>query len=429
MGLASGRPNTRPGGGGRSAAVRAHTVWGLRPRLRSYVLAVDVAGLAAIGVAAAFTPWRSRDAILYTLLAGLGAITVEASRRLREPAGAGKDAHGLWELAIAILLPPFYVMTAPVVTALLSQWRVRRTLPYRRVFSAAAVGLSYGTASLIFHAVWHSPGELLPDSQTGLLTWGLLAAACAIVRWVVNAILVLTAIRVDDPATRIGDLLGGPASLGNDIAELCVGVLIAFCAAISPVLLLFTLPCAVLLQRSARQAQLQHASQSDALTALLSPVAWRHEATVRVARAARSGVPQAVALIHVDQRTGGQPTGHSQIVREIAKTLASGTSRYDLAGRFGREEFVILLAHTGGPEALCIADLLRARISELAIPAGPQAGHDPHVTVSIGVAALGDTITDLTDMLTAADAALYWARRSGCNSVRLAGRPPAGFQG
>lgn len=427
MGLASGRPNTRLGRGDRPAAVRGCAVWGLRAGLRGYVLAVNAAGLAAIGVAVAFTPWRSRDAILYGLLTGLGAITVEASRRLREPAGGSKDAHGVWQLAMAVLLPPFYVMTAPIVAGLLTQWRVRRTLVYRRVFSAAAVGLGYGAASLLFHIVWRNSGELLPDSQGGLLAWGLLAAGCAIVRWVVNTGLVLAAIRMDDPAARIGDLLGGVASLGNDVAELCVGVLIAFCAAISPILLLFTLPSAVLLQRSARQAQLRHASQTDALTGLLSPAAWRQEAAVRVARAARSGGPQAVALIHIDQPAGSHPAGHGRIVREIAKILASGTSRYDLGGRFGREELVVLLAHTGGPEALCIADLLRARISELAIPAGPQAGQGPHVTVSIGVAALGGTITDLTDLLTAADAALYWARRSGCNSVRLAGRPPAGI--
>jgi diguanylate cyclase (GGDEF)-like protein len=427
MGLASGRPNTRLGRGDRSAAVRAHTVWGLRPRVRSYVLAVDAAGLIAIGAAAAFTPWRGRDAVLYALLTGLGVITLETSRRLREPAGASKDAHGLWQLAIAILLPPFYALTAPIVAALLTQWRVRQTLPYRRVFSAAAVGLSCGAASVIFHAVWRQPGELLPDSQAGLLAWGLLGAACAIVRWVINTVLVLTAIRLDDPATRIGDLLGGPASLGNDAAELCVGVLIAFCAAISPVLLLFTLPCGILLQRSARQAQLQHASQTDPQTGLLSPVAWRHEAAVRVARAVTSGAAQAVALVHIDQDTSGPAAGTGQALREIAKTLAAGTGRYDLAGRLGREELVILLAQAGGPDALCIADLLRARISELALPAGPSL--EPHITVSIGVAALGDTITDLTDLLTAADAALYWAKRSGSNTVRLAGRPPAGFQG
>ena len=73
-----------------------------------------------------------------------------------------------------------------------------------------------------------------------------------------------------------------------------------------------------------------------------------------------------------------------------------------------------------------------ARVSELAIPAipaTPRAGRDPHVTVSIGVTALGDRITGLTDLLTAADAALCWAKRSGCNSVRLAGGPPAGLQG
>ena len=155
MGLAPGRPSARGTSGCRArwpGAVCAWPVWGLNPRLRGYLIAVVAVGFAAIGGAAEVTRWRPGDAVMDGALLAFGVVTIEVLRRMGEPAGASKDAHGLWELSIAVLLPPFYAMTAPFLVMALAQWRVRRTIPHRRVFSAAAVGLSYGAASLAFHA-------------------------------------------------------------------------------------------------------------------------------------------------------------------------------------------------------------------------------------------------------------------------------------
>src|SRR5579859_5314981 len=146
--------------------IRAWPVWKLQPRLRWYVLAVIVAGAVAIGIAAAFTPWRPGDGLLYGILLAFGAVTVETARRTGEAAGGTKDAQGVWEVATALLLPPFFALTAPIVIFALLQWRVRRSLAYRRVFSAAAVGLATGAASLAFHTAWHGP-PLLPVSRGG----------------------------------------------------------------------------------------------------------------------------------------------------------------------------------------------------------------------------------------------------------------------
>jgi len=427
MGLASG--NSSVVRAQNLGTVRDWPLWRLNTRLRAFAAAVIGVGFAATGVAAVFTRWQRHDAMLFGLLLAVGVIAIESSRRLGEPAGACKDAHGLWELPMAILLPPFYAMAAPVMAAGLTQWRVRRSLVHRRVFSAAAAGLANGAASLLFHAVQAGPARL-PSTQEGLLAWGLLAAGCAVCRWLAGNALVVTAVRLDDPAAWISDLLGGSAGLGHDLAELCVGVLVAFCAAIGPVLLVLAAPAGALLQRSARYAQLHDSARTDAQTGLLSPAAWRHEAAVQVTRAVRAGTPQAVAIVHIDdfaviEQTCGRVAGR-RVLREVASTLASGTARYDLPGRFGRDEFIVLLAHADAVEALCIAELLRARISELAVPAGPQAaGPAANVTVSIGVATLARTVSDLTDLLAAADAALYWAQCAGYNSVRLADRPPA----
>lgn len=427
MGLAPGNSNVvcaRPPG-----TVRNWPLWQLDARLRDFVIAIICAAFAAAGVAAGLTPWRRGDAVMFGLLLGVGVIAIESSRRLGEAAGASKDAHGLWELPIAILLPPVYAMMAPLLAVAVTQWRVRRTVVHRRVFSAAAAGLSNGVASLVFHAVRADPSRL-PSTQEGLVGWGLLAAACGICRWLTSSALVITAVRLDDPGTWVSDLLGGGTGLAHDLAELCIGVLAAFCAAIGPVLLVFALPCGVLLQRSTRHAQMFDASRRDTQTGLLSPAAWRREAAVQVTRAAWAGNPQAVAIVHIDdfgaiEQTCGRVAGR-WVLREVASTVASGTARCDLPGRIGRDEFIVLLAHANAIEAMCIAELLRARISELAVPADPgTAGPAANVTVSIGVATLTRTVSDLTDLLTAADVALYWAQCAGYNNVRLAEGPPA----
>jgi diguanylate cyclase (GGDEF)-like protein len=423
MGLAPGNSGAA---GALLGTVRSWPLWRLDARLRGFVVTVTCAGLTATGVAAGLTRWHRHDAILFGLLAVIGVIAVESSRRLGEPAGACKNVHGLWELPMAILLPPVYAMTAPALAAALTQWRVRRSLVHRRLFSAAAAALANGAASLVFHAVRADSGRM-PTTQQGLLGWGLLAAGCAACRWLAGSALVVTAVRLEDPAARMSDLLGGGTGLGHDLAELSTGVLTTFCAAIGPALLVFIVPCGALLQRSARHAQLLDPARTDPQTGLLSAAAWRREAVVRVTRAVRSGTPQAVAIVRIDDFARlGQSCGRvtsRRVLHEVASTIARGIARRDLAGRFGQDEFIVLLAHADAVEALCIAELLRARISELTVP--DATGAAAHVTVSIGVATLARTISDLTDLLAAADVALYWAECAGSNSVRLAGRPPA----
>ena len=92
-----------------------------------------------------------------------------------------------------------------------------------------------------------------------------------------------------------------------------------------------------------------------------------------------------------------------------------------MAGRFGGEEFVILLPHVHEMEALKIAERLRVHIADLAIPVddADPAGLCVRVTISVGVAALDAETRELTDMLTAADAALYHAKETGRNKTHM----------
>jgi hypothetical protein len=98
--------------------------------------------------------------------------------------------------------------------------------------------------------------------------------------------------------------------------------------------------------------------------------------------------------------------------------MTSVLREYDVAGRFGGEEFVMLLPQTRAPDALRIAERVRAHVARLPIT-GPG-GERITVTASIGVAALdAGSSRQLTDLLAAADAALYRAKASGRDQVQM----------
>ena len=163
--------------------------------------------------------------------------------------------------------------------------------------------------------------------------------------------------------------------------------------AMSLLTLVIALPLVTLLQRSLRHAQLLRDSRTDSKTRLLNAATWEREATAEVGRAVRTRTPLAVAMLDIDRFKAINDTyGHllgDQVIKEIAHTLNTLLRDYDLAGRFGGEEFSLLLPQTRAVDAFRIAERIRSAISGLSIIApGATGGERVHVTVSIGVAAL-----------------------------------------
>jgi len=109
-------------------------------------------------------------------------------------------------------------------------------------------------------------------------------------------------------------------------------------------------------------------------------------------------------------------------LRAVAGALASQLRDYDRAGRFGGEEFVLLLAQTNEADACRIAERLRSHVAGLAVPIddSPDAPC-VRLTISVGVSAIErDADRGLTDLLAAADSALYHAKQNGRNKVAVA---------
>ncbi len=407
----------------RVTSIKVWPIWSLQRWLLVFILTVIGTAVAAIGVSASFVTLTGHDLILFGLLLGCTALAVELTRKAGEQGGAIVDVQGVWELPAAILLPPLYALLIPIVRFTLVQFRVRRAPVYRRVFSAAAVSLSYGAASVTFHGL---SDVLSPQGGTLNRTiWTLLVVLSALTELVLNKVIVMTAIKGADPAASIRAQILGRESLYNDVAEISIGVLVTYGASGSLLLALAALPVVTLLQRSLRHVQLLTDSRNDSKTGLLNAATWEHEATAEVIRAVRTRSPLAIAILDLDKFKAINDTyGHlvgDQVLKEIANTLNDMLRDYDLAGRFGGEEFSLLLPQTRAVDAFRIAERVRANIAALSIIAPGSTGAERvHVTVSIGVAALDSgSRRELSELLAAADAALYRAKAGGRDQVQM----------
>ena len=420
MTAAPSRADRRPG------IVASWAIWELPGGLRRFVIATVVVYVAALVLATGRLPLRLHDLELFAVLLAFGIATVELTRRTGEPAGLIKDLHAVWLLPAALLLPPLYGLIAMVPILVLSQLRIRHALVYRRVFTAAAVGLSLGAASLTFHAGLRPLAASVSGSPDSQLRWVVLAACCGALRTVINKALVVIAVKGSEPTASLRQLAWDREVLYNDIAELCLSVVIVFGVAHVSLMIAFALPFVTLLQRSFRHAQLAGQARIDGKTGLLNAATWQREAHTEVTRAVRTSTPLAVAMIDIDHfKSVNDSYGHlagDAVLAGISAAMRGLLRDYDIVGRFGGEEFAILLPQTTAAEARDIAERLRIRLARIITPVTDGTESVPlRVTVSIGVAALEDARRNLDELLAAADAALYEAKQSGRNMTCLVG--------
>lgn len=404
-------------------SVRRWPLWRQPPRVVAYVTAVVVTAVSASGVGVATTPVRLPELGTFAALMACAAVCVEAKRRLGEPAGVVRDLLSAWWLPVALLLPPVYALFAPAPLSALTQLRVR-TLPlHRRVFTASAIGLAGMAASMLFHSFVPVP----LSSSRGLLGHSPyaigIAVGCGALYTLVNGVLVLVAAHVSVPESGWRGLLWDRESVILDIVEISAGILVTIACALTPALLFVALPPVLLLQRSLLHAQLQAAARTDAKTGLLNAAAWQREADIEIVRALRTQESLSLLLADIDHfKLVNDRHGHlvgDQVLIGVAEALRSQLREYDLLGRFGGEEFVVLLPHAETVEALKVAERLRKCVGRVAVSADDEL---VHVTISIGLAAFRTHGEDLIELLAAADLALYRAKESGRDRVCL----PAG---
>ena len=194
---------------------------------------------------------------------------------------------------------------------------------------------------------------------------------------------------------------------------------------VSPLGVGFVLFTALLLPRVAEQERRLFArATTDPLTGLLNRAAFEERALAELARAGRTGRSLAVAMLDVDHfKSFNDRFGHlagDAALTAVARSVARTVRGIDAAGRYGGEEFIVLLVEADAEAALHAAERIRAAVASLGPPRIPTG-----VTVSAGIAThRGDfERTSLESLVARADAALYAAKKAGRDRVVLEPAP------
>src|SRR5258708_1001714 len=407
-----------------ACSMRAWPVWTLRRSVRGYMLSTTILALIVVFLAAARTRWQPSEAFVFLGLLGCGVIALESTRVVSEAQGTViRDLQTVWYLAGAIPLPPVYALIAPIPMTAYRLCRMRRGFVYRRVFSNATISLAYGCASFVFRLVPSSVAGATPGTNSHALSWTAVVAGCGALAWVINNGLLLGAIRLADPQARIRDMFGNREAITSDVIELSLAVSLSLVVTINAILMSLALPSVMLYRLYLMNAQLVASARIDAKTGLLNSGTWQREAEVELLRALRGRTPLALAMVDIDHFKDVNETAgyvvHDQLLRDIAGMLKDQLPGHDLIGRFGGEEFAILLPHTDREEAQRISERLRDHIAgePFAIAAGSQAGFAFRLTVYIVGAVLSASRRGLTDLIGAADSALGQAKNTGWSKV------------
>lgn len=395
-------------------------VWQERRRVLAYI-----AGLVAVDVAVGVlllvrTSFAGADLVAFGVLLACAFASIEGVRRLGQLTGIVHDMLVAWGIAVALLLPPVYAVLFYVPVAVLLQLRLKRFF-YRRVVTAAGRGIAGVLSSATFHSILEggvaAGGGAGAGQASRLSVVVSVALACGLLHIVVNELLVGFGAALS-AASLQGVTFWSRQALTIDLVELCVGVLVAAASAVSLLLAVLAVPPVLVLQRSLVHDQLRTAARTDAKTGLLNAGTWQREAETELARAQRTDAPLALLLVDIDHfKLINDVHGHlvgDEVLTGVADLLSGEVRDYDVLGRFGGEEFVALLPQTKAEEGAQAADRLRAQVAHTAIDT--EAGTIT-MTVSIGVALSGTDGRGLTELLAAADVALYQAKHAGRNRV------------
>lgn len=180
-------------------------------------------------------------------------------------------------------------------------------------------------------------------------------------------------------------------------------------------------------QRRELEIQLREMSVRDALTGLGNRRVMDTFITTELSRAERYDHPFAVIMMDLDHfKILNDTYGHQggdEVLRWVAGIIKASVRSCDRAVRYGGEEMAILLPESDIDGAFLVAERVRQRLDRERIDLALESGEvvPVHVTMSIGVAAFPAHASDADLLISAADQALYRAKRSGRNRVCRAG--------
>lgn len=431
-------PLSRPDIGARTrVAMWEWALWDQKPRVVAYCLATETTVVVTAAVLFATDSAPASDWLLFAALLILGVAQAELGRgvervRRRISGVAHINMTSVWTFGAVLLVPA--ALTAVLVWALyahlaLRSWyRLQRAPMWKTLSNAAATTLTCLSAHLTLDVL--GVGGIGDAARAG---WPGAAGVVVVVvvYFVVGALVVIPA--RNEIARTWDGLFGGWADNALEVATLCLGALTGLAFATVPLLAVAVVPPMLMLHQAVLVKQLQVAATMDSKTGVLNPAGWHGRAEHELHRGAQRDEVIGLLMIDLDHfkrlnDTHGHLAGDAAL-QVVAATITAEVRGRDVVGRYGGEEFVVLLPNIGAGDALEVAERVRVAVRQLAVPVPTsQAGTEPvtmRLSASIGLAIYPQSGTELRHVIEAADSALYEAKARGRNRVVCARPVPA----
>jgi diguanylate cyclase (GGDEF)-like protein len=284
-----------------------------------------------------------------------------------------------------------------------------------QIFNVSNTMLAALAAWAAFHAL--SASNVL---MVGNFRFALAGLAACVAFVAVNHALLSGIISLTSGTRPWATGLFGFESLSTDLGLAALGVGVAAFWSVNGWLILFVIAPLVLIHRAMYVPQLQEKARVDPKTGLLNAREFEITLVTELERSQRSGAPLSLLMADLDfLRDVNNTYGHlagDVVIKGIADELRTQMRRYDVAARFGGEEFSVLLPETPHAQAVLIAERIRGAIAErlFEVDTSPE---PIHVTLSIGIATCPDDATGAKELVHEADIAVYAAKAGGRNRV------------
>jgi diguanylate cyclase (GGDEF)-like protein/PAS domain S-box-containing protein len=209
------------------------------------------------------------------------------------------------------------------------------------------------------------------------------------------------------PLIADADVVGIITLWGDDIRE-----------SDQPAAQIFTSQVAIAIQKAKLMAEIQQMAITDELTGVYNRRGLYERGQIEIDRSRRFNHPVSMLFVDIDLfKNINDQFGHNigdQVLQQIAQRIRKNVRELDVIGRYGGDEFLVLLVESNLDDAITIADRLLLNISELSFStsSGPLT-----TTLSIGIAELNDLDADLDSLIVRSDQLLYLAKESGRNRI------------
>ena len=375
---------------------------------RIYVAVVLVA--AVIGAIAGILLAPPRLERLPAAIVLLVCATIAQQFKVKSPKHQSYYTTTIFFFAAAVLFRPAYVIAIILAAHVVELTRVR----YRWYIQAFNVA-NFVLCSIAAGAIAGVGQSGQTSSTAGTVFYVTLAGVIFVgLNHFLTALVIMWARGV--PISRAGTM--DWENLGTDLALMSVGALGSLLWLENPWLVPLCLGPLFLIYRSLLVPSLKEEARTDPKTELANMKHWNQLAQAEVERARRFARPLSVVLADFDLlRDVNNRYGHlmgDQMIRRVADAIRASLREYDVPARFGGDEFVVLMPETTLREAMAVAERIRREVESIVLKSGE--GSVP-ASVSIGVALFPAHGRSASDLLAAADRAVYKAKALGRNRV------------